>query len=75
MMIVGGDGKFISIPDIKETRIKSTYAIIIKKYSYNMEHLTHFELILIGACIATFCFGFSAFIKDVLLQNFNRSES
>lgn len=30
MMIVGGDGKFISIPDIKETRIKSTYAIIIK---------------------------------------------
>lgn len=31
MMIVGGDGKFISIPDIKETRIKSTYAIIIKK--------------------------------------------
>lgn len=40
-----------------------------------MEHLTNFELILIGACIATFCFGFSAFVKDVLLQNFNRSES
>ena len=31
MMIVGGDGKFISIPDIKETGIKSTYDIITKK--------------------------------------------
>ena len=36
-----------------------------------MEHLTDFELVLTGACIATFCFGFNAFIKNVFLQNFN----
>ena len=29
-----------------------------------MEHLTNFELILVGASIATFCFGFNAFVKS-----------
>lgn len=36
-----------------------------------MEHLTNFELILVGASIATFCFGFSAFWKNIYLKNFN----
>jgi len=36
-----------------------------------MEHLTNFELILVGASIATFCFGFNAFIKNIYLKNFN----
>ena len=40
-----------------------------------MEHLTDFELILVGVCITLFCFGFNAFIKDVFLQNFNTHES
>lgn len=39
-----------------------------------MEHLTNFELLLVGACIATFCFGFSAFIKDVLFTQFNNEK-
>lgn len=39
-----------------------------------MEHLTNFELILVGACIATFCFGFKDFVKDILFQNFNKKE-
>jgi hypothetical protein len=29
-----------------------------------MEHLTNFELVLTGACITTFCFGFHAFVRD-----------
>lgn len=33
-----------------------------------MGHLTDFELILVGASIATFCFGFSAFIKNIYLK-------
>ena len=40
-----------------------------------MEHLTNFELILVGASIATFCFGFNAFVKNVFLQNFNTHKS
>lgn len=40
-----------------------------------MEHLTNFELILVGASIATFCFGFNAFWKNIFLRNFNRSRS
>ena len=32
-----------------------------------MEHLTNFEVILVGASIATFCFGFRAFIKNISL--------
>ena len=39
-----------------------------------MEHLTNFELILVGAWIATFCFGFNAFIKNVYLKNFKTSK-
>ncbi len=40
-----------------------------------MEHLTDFELVLTGACIATFCFGFNAFIKNVYLKNFKTTKS
>ena len=40
-----------------------------------MGHLTEFELILVGASIATFCFGFNAFIKNIYLKNFNMSKS
>ena len=40
-----------------------------------MEHLTDFELILVGASIATFCFGFNAFVKNILLGDFNPSKS
>ena len=39
-----------------------------------MGHLTNFELILVGASIATFCFGFNAFIKNVYLKNFKTSK-
>ena len=39
-----------------------------------MEHLTNFELILVGASIATFCFGFNAFGKNVFLRNFNTTK-
>ena len=35
-----------------------------------MEHLTIFELVLTGACIATFCFGFNAFVKNIWLKGF-----
>ena len=35
-----------------------------------MEHLTNFELVLTGASIATFCFGFNAFVKNVWLKGF-----
>ena len=35
--------------------------------------LTNFELVLVGASIATFCFGFNAFWKNIFLRNFNRS--
>ena len=34
-----------------------------------MEHLTNFELILVGASIATFCFGFNSFVKNIILHN------
>lgn len=30
-----------------------------------MGHLTDFELVLLGASVATFCFGFRAFIKNI----------
>ena len=40
-----------------------------------MEHLTNFELILVGVCITLFCFGFNAFIKNVYLRNFNTHKS
>ena len=40
-----------------------------------MEHLTNFELILVGASIATFCFGFNAFMKNIFLRNFNTHKS
>ena len=39
-----------------------------------MGHLTDFELILVGASIATFCFGFSVFIKNIYLKNFDTSK-
>ena len=39
-----------------------------------MGHLTDFELVLTGACIATFCFGFRAYIKNVCLRNFKTSK-
>ena len=39
-----------------------------------MEHLTNFELILVGASIATYCFGFNAFIKNVYLKNFKTTK-
>lgn len=35
-----------------------------------MEHLTNFELVLTGASIATFCFGFNTFVKNVWLKGF-----
>lgn len=40
-----------------------------------MEHLTNFELMLVGASIATFCFGFNTFIKNIYLRNFNRTKT
>ena len=40
-----------------------------------MEHLTNFELMLVGASITTFCFGFNAFIKNIYLRNFNRTKT
>ncbi len=39
-----------------------------------MEHLTNFELVLTGASIATFFFGFRAYIKNVYLRNFKTSK-
>ena len=39
-----------------------------------MEHLTDFELLLVGASIATFCFAFNAFIKNVYLRNFKTTK-
>lgn len=39
-----------------------------------MGHLTEFELILVGASIATFCFGFNAFIKNIYLKGFKPSK-
>ena len=38
-----------------------------------MGHLTEFELILVGASIATFCFGFNAFWKNIYLKGFKPS--
>ena len=35
-----------------------------------MEHLTDFELIIVGASVVIFCLGFNAFIKNVYLKNF-----
>ena len=40
-----------------------------------MGHLTDFELILVDASIATYCFGFNAFIKNVYLKNFKTRKS
>ena len=40
-----------------------------------MEHLTNFELVLVGASIATFCFGFNAFIKNIYLRTFNSTKT
>ena len=40
-----------------------------------MGHLTDFELIRVGASIATYCFGFNAFIKNVYLKNFKTRKS
>ena len=40
-----------------------------------MGHLTDFEFILVGASIATYCFGFNAFIKNVYLKNFKTRKS
>ena len=34
-----------------------------------MDYLTDFELLLVGASIATFCFGFNAFVKNIWLNN------
>ena len=39
-----------------------------------MEHLTNFELVLVGASIATFCFGFNAFVKNIFLCGFKTSD-
>ena len=39
-----------------------------------MEHLTDFEMLLVGVSIATFCFGFNAFIKNVYLRNFKTTK-
>ena len=39
-----------------------------------MEHLTNFELILVGASIATFCFGFNAFVKNIWLKGFKTTK-
>lgn len=39
-----------------------------------MEHLTDFELLLTGASIATFCFGFNAFVKNIYFKNLNTSK-
>lgn len=38
-----------------------------------MEHLTDFELMLVEASIATFCFGLNAFVKDVRLASFRKN--
>lgn len=35
-----------------------------------MEHLTDFELIIVGASVVIFCLGFNAFIKNVYLKSF-----
>ena len=40
-----------------------------------MEHLTDFEMLLVGASIATFCFGFNAFIKNVCIFATSRLQS
>lgn len=37
-----------------------------------MGHLTSFELILVGAAITMFCFGFNAFIRNIYLKNLKR---
>lgn len=39
-----------------------------------MEYLTNFELVLTGACIATFCFGFNAFVKNIWLKGFKTTK-
>ncbi len=40
-----------------------------------MEHLTSFELILVGASIVTFCCGFKAFFRNIFLGEFNSPKS
>ena len=37
-----------------------------------MEHLTDFELVLVGASIATIFFGINTFIKEIYLPMFHR---
>lgn len=39
-----------------------------------IEHLTDFEMLLVGASIATSCFGFKAFIMNVYLHNFKTTK-
>lgn len=39
-----------------------------------MEHLTNFELVLVGASVATFCIGFKAFIRNIFFGEFNPSK-
>ena len=39
-----------------------------------MEHLTNFELIIVGASVVIFCFGFNAFIKNVYLRSFKTTD-
>lgn len=37
-----------------------------------MGHLTDFELVLLGASVATFCFGFNSFVKKIWLATFKK---
>lgn len=37
-----------------------------------MGHLTDFELVLLGASVATFCFGFNTFVKEIWLASFKK---
>ncbi len=39
-----------------------------------MEHLTDFELLLVGASIATFCFGFNTFVKEIFFKGTKSSK-
>ena len=39
-----------------------------------MEHLTNFELIIVGASVVIFCFGFHAYIKNVYLKSFKTTD-
>lgn len=39
-----------------------------------MEHLTDFELILVGVCITLFCFGINDFVRNIFLGEFKTSK-